>query len=66
MGSTGGTFAYENREIEYSMTKNIEYTGEEMSVITYWNITNYLEGGTYNVSIFADGNMIGARNFTFK
>ncbi|GAY28888.1 hypothetical protein [Prevotella sp. MGM1] len=66
LGSTGGTFAYENREIEYSMTKNIEYTGEEMSVITYWNITNYLEGGTYNVSIFADGNMIGARNFTFK
>lgn len=66
LGSTGGTFAYENREIEYSMKKNIEYTGEEMSVITYWNITNYLEGGTYNVSIFADGNMIGARNFTFK
>ncbi|MBO5186983.1 MAG: hypothetical protein J6B91_08040 [Prevotella sp.] len=66
LGSTGDTFAYENREIEYSMRKNIEYTGEEMSVITYWNITNYLEGGTYNVSIFADGNMIGSRNFTFK
>lgn len=66
LGSAGDTFAYENRQLEYSMRKNIEYTGEEMSVITYWNITNYLEGGTYNVSIFADGNMIGSRNFTFK
>ncbi len=62
----GGTFAYEDRQIEYSMKKNVEYSGEELAVNTYWNVTNFLAAGPYNVSIFADGSMIGSRNFTFK
>ena len=36
--SGGGTFPYENRNLEYSMKKTIEYTGEEVSVATYWNV----------------------------
>lgn len=64
--SGGGTFAYEDRQIEYSMRKNVEYSGEEIAVSTFWNVTNFLAAGPYNVSIFADGNMIGSRNFTFK
>ena len=63
--SAGGTFPYENKNLQYSMRKTVEYTGNEKSVSTYWTVNEFLSEGTYNVSIFADGNMIGSRNFTF-
>ena len=62
----GGTFPYENRQLEYSMKKSVEYGGEETHVTTYWNVEEFLQGGTYKVSIFADGHMIGSRSFSFK
>jgi hypothetical protein len=62
----GGTFAYENRQLEYSMRKSIEYTGEETQVTTFWNVNEFLDGGDYRVSIFVDGNMIGSRTFSVK
>lgn len=61
----GSTFAYENRNIEYSMKKDIEYTGEEVNVNTFWSVKEFLSPGNYTVSIFADGNMIGSRTFSF-
>lgn len=64
--TSGGTFNYENRSLQYSMKRDIEYTGNETAVTTYWNVNEFLSNGTYNVSIFADGNMIGSRNFSFK
>ena len=63
--SGGGSFAYENRNLEYSMKKTIEYSGEEVNIATFWNVSQMLEGGQYRVSIFADGNMIGSRTFNF-
>ena len=63
---SGGAFPYENRTIPYSMKKAVEYNGEETPVTTYWNINEFLSEGTYRVSIFAEGNMIGSRSFTFK
>ena len=61
-----GSFPYENRQIEYSMKKVVEYTGEEISVQTYWQVNEFLDAGQYRVSIFADGNMIGTKTFTFE
>ena len=61
----GGSFDYENRSLECSMKKSIEYTGEEMPVTLYWNVAQMLEAGQYRVSIFVDGNMIGSRTFNF-
>ena len=63
---TAGTFPYENRQLEYSMKKVVEYAGEEIHVQTFWQVGEYLEAGDYRVSIFADGNMIGTKTFTFK
>ena len=60
------TFPYENRDIEYSIKKYIEYTGEEQNVTVYWDVEEYLPAGNYNVYIFADGNMIGQQSFTLK
>jgi len=62
----GGMFAYENRSLECSAKKVIEYSGEETPVTVYWNMTQMLEAGDYRVSIFADGNMIGSRVISFK
>ena len=62
----GGTFSYENRQLECSAKKTIEYTGEETPMTLYWSVSQMLEAGTYSVSIFADGNMIGSRTFSFK
>ena len=64
--SGGGTFQYENKSLASSMQKNIEYGGQETPVTLFWNVNQALMEGTYNVSIFADGNMIGTRSFTFK
>lgn len=63
---SGGMFDYEDRKIEYSMKKTIEYGGEEVSVSTYWNVNEFLSPGEYRVSIFSDGHMIGSRTFSFN
>ena len=62
----GGTFSFENRDIECSARKVVEYTGEETNVSVYWPVTQMLENGQYRVSIFADGHMIGSRTFNFE
>ena len=61
----GGSFAYENKQMPYSMKRMIEYSGEETPVTLIWPVNETLTGGTYNVSIFVDGNMIGSKNFMF-
>ena len=61
-----GSFNYENRTLQCSMKKAVEYGGQETPVTLYWNVDQALVGGTYQVSIFADGNMIGSRSFSFN
>ena len=62
----GGSFTYENRSLEYSMRKDIEYTGEEIEVTTYWDVAETLSAGTYRADIFADGRNIGHTTFSFR
>jgi hypothetical protein len=64
--SRGNTFAYENRQVTYSMMRQIEYTGEEVPVTLYWKVEEFLMPGTYRVDIFADGSRIGSRSFTLQ
>lgn len=64
--TNGGTFNYENKSLQYSMKKGIEYTGNETPVSMYWNVAEFLSAGTYKVSVFADGQMIGSRSFSFN
>ena len=64
--SGGGSFNYENRTLPCTMKRSVEYNGNETPVTLFYNIGQALEGGTYRVSIFADGNMIGSRSFTLE
>lgn len=64
--SRADVFAFEGKEINYSMKKLVEYNGEELPVTMYWNIEEFLSPGTYRVDIFADGNLIGRKSFTLE
>ena len=64
--SRTNVFPYENRDINYSIKKIIEYGGEEVGVTMYWNVEEYLMPGTYRVDIFADGSRIGMKSFTLE
>ena len=61
-----GVFAYEDRKIDYSMKKDVEYTGEELNITMYMNVEEFLGGGDYVVSIFVDGSMVGSRTFKYQ
>lgn len=62
----GGTFTYENRNLEYSIRKDIEYNGEETAVIVYWDVAEALSAGTYRFDIFADGHNIGSTSISLQ
>lgn len=59
-------FTYENKELNYSIKKYIEYAGEDLPVTLYWEIEEFLQAGRYRVHIFVDGNMIGYNDFDLK
>ena len=63
--SRSNVFVFENREINYSEKRDIEYTGEEYPMTIYWDIGETLLPGSYCVDIFADGNRIGRKIFKF-
>lgn len=64
--SKAGVFVYEDREIEYSAVKVIEYTGQEQNVTLYVPTKEYLGAGQYTAYIFVDGQMIGSGSVTMK
>ena len=62
----GGTFDFENRRLEYSIRKDIEYNGEETAVTVDWDVNEMLIAGQYRVQIFADGKNIGGGSISFE
>ncbi|MDR1743832.1 MAG: hypothetical protein LBR48_08475 [Dysgonamonadaceae bacterium] len=64
--NAANVFPYENRNIQYSMKRTVEYGGEETPVSLYWDIEEFLKAGTYKTDIFADGNHIGSYSFTMQ
>ena len=61
-----GTFQYENLQLQCSMKKGVEYGGNETPVTLYYDINQFLDEGNYQVSIFADGQMIGSKSVRFE
>lgn len=59
-------FRYENRDIAYSSKRSVEYGGEDLPVTMYWTVNETLFEGTYRADFFADGNLIGSKNFELK
>lgn len=61
-----GNMTYENRSIQYTAKKSLEYSGQEIPVTLFCKTNETLIAGTYRVSIFCDGNIIGSGSFTFE
>ncbi|MDR2804543.1 MAG: hypothetical protein LBB85_02725 [Dysgonamonadaceae bacterium] len=59
-------FTFENKKINYSAKRTIEYAGEETPLSIYWKIEEFLLPGTYRVDIFADENLIGRKSFKLE
>lgn len=62
----GGSFEYEGKNLQASMKKTIEYNGETTTMSLFRQVNEYLSEGTYTVSIFTDGAMIGSKRVTLK
>jgi hypothetical protein len=56
-------FLFENKYINYSARRPIEYEGEEVAVTIYWDVEEFLQPGTYRADVFADGYIIGSAKF---
>lgn len=59
-------FAFENSEIEYSLTKEFEYGGEALDETLYWTVGEILYKGTYNADFFIDGALVASFPFELK
>jgi len=59
-------FLFENQYINYSARRPIEYEGEDIPVVIYWDVEEYLHPGSYHAEVFADGYMIGSTTFALK
>lgn len=57
------TFHFENKDIKYSIKRDIEYNGEDTNVTMYWDVNSTLLEGPYRVALFIDGNLVGQTTF---
>lgn len=64
--SKDNTFTFEGQSINYSARRPVEYEGEELPVVIYWDVQEFLHPGNYKIQIFADGYMIGSAGFSLK
>ncbi len=64
--SVNDVFKFENSEIAYSVSKDFEYAGEEISGSLYWLVEEILQIGWYNADFFVDGELIGSFPFSIK
>ena len=64
--SVNDVFHFENSEIAYSVSKDFEYAGEEISGSLYWQVEEILQVGWYNADFFVDGELIGSFPFQIK
>ena len=66
LAAPSGKFAYQDRDIEFSASKVIEYNGREQNVTVYVPIKEFLVKGEYSAHIFVDGQMIGSGTMTMN
>lgn len=64
--SIDDVFRFEDSDIAYSVSKDFEYAGEEISGSLYWLVEEILQIGWYNADFFVDGELIGSFPFQIK
>ncbi len=61
-----GKCAFEDKQVDFTAAKNIEYTGEETPMEFYVAKKETLIPGAYRVQVIADGHEIGSRSIELE
>ncbi len=64
--NAAGQCPFEDKQVDYTVKKTIEYTGEEMPMELYVSKKETLIPGTYRVQVIVDGHEIGARSIELE
>lgn len=60
------SFDYNGQKIQYSLIEDISYQNKAVDMVMYWDKINEFAEGTYVVSVFTDGYLIGESQFVLK
>jgi len=60
------SFDYNGEKIQYSIKNDIDYQNTAQDIVMYWDKTDEFTAGTYVVSVFTDGLLIGESQFALK
>ncbi len=59
-------FTYEEENLAYSASRDIQYDGNFLDVVIYYDVQQTLLAGKYTVELYMDGYKIGTTDFTLK
>lgn len=59
----GGTFTYEGSSLYATVSKQIEYGGEDLPETIFWSVDQTLISGTYRADFFTENEKIGRLSF---
>lgn len=59
----GESFTFEGSELVATATKQVEYGGNDLSEVIYWNVDATLLSGVYKADFFIDGERVGRLTF---
>lgn len=62
----GQGFEFNGQNIMYSLKESVNYQNKPINVALYYEKTDRIVAGTYNVSVFSDGQEIGSGQLTLK
>lgn len=62
----GNAFDYEGKQIMYSLAKGFIYKGNSVPITLYYEKSDRIIPGSYNIAVFTDGKEVGQTTLTLK
>lgn len=62
----GKSFDFEGKQIMYSLSEDFYYQGKPVNVSLYYEKSDRIVPGSYNIAVFMDGNDIGQTSLVLK
>jgi cytochrome c556 len=62
----GQSFEYQGKQIMYSLVKDVNYTGSPVNITMYYEKTDRIIAGSYNIAVFSDDQEIGQTTLVLK
>jgi hypothetical protein len=62
----GQSFEYQGKQIMYSLMQGVNYEGKPINVTLFYEASDRIIAGSYNISVFSDGQEIGQTTLSLK